>query len=82
MNPDKLKHWRKFCDELVIVSENDQELKEGLAWLDEQAQKKGVSFYEMLWNVLMVDPLSNIERLGRFDDEMGGFMQSLTRKYK
>ena len=76
MNPDQLKHWQKFCDELIIVSENDQELKEGLAWLDEQAQKKGISFYEMLWNVLMIDPQS------RFDDEMSGFMQSLTRKHK
>ena len=28
------KHWQKFCDELVISGENDQELKQTRQYLD------------------------------------------------
>lgn len=73
MNPTKSDHWRKFCDELIIASENDPELEDGLKWLDELAQKKGISFYEVLWRVVMMD---------RTDEDMGDFMQSITRRYK
>ena len=44
--------FNKMVDELIEFSEYDPELKEGIKWLDEQAQKKGISFYEMIFQVL------------------------------
>jgi hypothetical protein len=41
-----------MVDELVEFSDNDPELAEGIKWLDSQAQKKGISFYEMVFQVL------------------------------
>ena len=41
-----------MVDDLVEFSEHDPELKEGIKWLDEQALKKGISFYDMVYNVL------------------------------
>ena len=38
--------------ELVEFSEYDPELSDGIKWLDEQAQKKGLSFYDMVFHVL------------------------------
>ena len=42
----------KMVDELVEFSEFDPELADGIKWLDDQAQKKGVSFYDMVFEVL------------------------------
>jgi len=39
-------------DEIVDFSEYDPELKDGIKWLDEQAQKKGITFYDMVFEVL------------------------------
>ena len=44
--------FTKMVDELVEFSEHDPELSDGLKWLDGQAQKKGVSFYDMVYQVL------------------------------
>ena len=44
--------FTKMVDELVEFSEYDPELSDGLKWLDEQAQKKGLSFYDMVYQVL------------------------------
>ncbi|MBC8483113.1 MAG: hypothetical protein H8D50_05220, partial [Thaumarchaeota archaeon] len=33
-------------------SEHDPELSDGLKWLDGEAQKKGLSFYDMVYQVL------------------------------
>ena len=44
--------FTKMVDELVEFSEHDPELSDGLKWLDEQAQKKGLSFYDMVYQVL------------------------------
>jgi hypothetical protein len=44
--------FTKMVDELVEFSEYDPELADGIKWLDEQAQKKGVSFYDMVFEVL------------------------------
>ena len=44
--------FTKMVDELVEFSEYDPELSDGLKWLDGQAQKKGVSFYDMVYQVL------------------------------
>jgi len=44
--------FTKMVDELVEFSEYDPELSDGIRWLDEQAQKKGLSFYDMVYQVL------------------------------
>ena len=44
--------FRKMVDELVDFSEHDPELSDGLKWLDGEAQKKGLSFYDMVYQVL------------------------------
>jgi len=44
--------FTKMVDELVAFADYDQELKDGMRWLDEQAQKEGVSFYDKVYEVL------------------------------
>lgn len=50
--PDAMKFFTKMVDELVEISDTDLELKEGIQWLDEQAKKKGISFYQMVFDCL------------------------------
>lgn len=44
--------FNRMVDELVEFSEFDPELADGIKWLDEQAQNKGISFYDMVFEVL------------------------------
>ena len=44
--------FTRMVDELVEFSEHDTELSDGIKWLDSQAQKKGLSFYDMVFEVL------------------------------
>ena len=44
--------FSKMVDELVEFSEYDPELADGIKWLDDQAQKKGITFYDMVFEVL------------------------------
>ena len=44
--------FNKMVDELVEFSEYDPELSDGIKWLDIQAQKKGLTFYDMVFEVL------------------------------
>ena len=44
--------FTKMIDELVEFSEYDPELSDGIKWLDEQAQKKGLTLYDMVYQVL------------------------------
>jgi len=44
--------FTKMIDELVEFSEYDPELSDGIKWLDGEAQKKGLSFYDMVYQVL------------------------------
>jgi len=44
--------FRKMVDELVEFSEHDPELADGIKWLDSQAQKKGITIYDMVFEVL------------------------------
>lgn len=41
-----------IIDKLVLMSENDEDLAEGLRWIDAQASKHGNTFYEEVLNVL------------------------------
>lgn len=51
--------FTKMVDELVQFSDSDPELAEGIKWLDSQAQKKGISFYEMVFQVLYKHDVSS-----------------------
>lgn len=44
--------FTNMVDELVEFSEHDSELSDGIKWLDGQAQKKGLSFYDMVFEIL------------------------------
>ena len=41
-----------IIDDLVVMSEKDSELAEGLRWIDAQSRKNGVTFYEMALIIL------------------------------
>jgi len=51
--------FRKIIDELVEFGEHDPELKEGMRWLDLQAQKEGVSLYDKVYEVLYKHDTTN-----------------------
>lgn len=44
--------FTKMVDDLVEFSGSDPELAHGIRWLDNQAQKKGITFYDMVFEVL------------------------------
>ncbi len=44
--------FTKMVDELIFHSESDPMLAESLKWLDEQAIKKNMSFYDVVFDVL------------------------------
>ena len=44
--------FRKMVDELVEFSAHDPELADGIKWLDSQDKKKGITFYDMVFEVL------------------------------
>ena len=46
------KFFRKMVDDIVMFSEYDPELADGVKWLNDQAYKKGLSFYDMVFDVL------------------------------
>jgi hypothetical protein len=41
-----------IIDDLVVMSEKDSELAEGLKWIDAQSRKNGVTVYEMAMIIL------------------------------
>ena len=51
--------FRKMVDELVDFSEFDPELADGIKWLDIQAQKKGITFYDMVFEVLYTTDINS-----------------------
>ena len=44
--------FNNMVDELILMSEHDPELADGIKWLDAKATKKGISFYDMVFEVL------------------------------
>ena len=44
--------FKKLVDQLVVLSEYDPELKEGLQWVDKQARERDISFYDMMISIL------------------------------
>ena len=51
--------FKKMLDELVDFSEFDPELADGIKWLDAQAQKKGITFYDMVFEVLYTNDINS-----------------------
>jgi len=49
---DSSSFFTKMVDELVEFADYDSELAEGLRWADAQAWKKGISFYDMVYQML------------------------------
>lgn len=47
------KHLMKMIDELVQTMDNDPELKDAMKDLDEKARKKGITLYDMVFEVLL-----------------------------
>ncbi|HET6779590.1 MAG TPA: hypothetical protein VFH09_00345, partial [Nitrososphaera sp.] len=45
-------HFVEMIDDLVVMSERDSELAEGLRWIDVQSQRNGLTFYEMAMIIL------------------------------
>ena len=41
-----------MVDDLVLFGEYDDELAEGIRYIDNEARKKGMSFYDMVYKVL------------------------------
>jgi|TARA_Y100001949_G_C15826424_1_gene260103 hypothetical protein len=39
-------------DDLIDFADNDPELKDGIRWVDKQANEKGISFYDMVYEIL------------------------------
>jgi hypothetical protein len=44
--------FMEMIDDLVVMSEKDSELAEGLKWIDSQSQRSGLTFYEMAMIIL------------------------------
>ena len=44
--------FKKMVDDLVEFSHYDPELADGIKWLDRIAQKRGVSFYDIVFEIL------------------------------
>jgi hypothetical protein len=44
--------FMEMIDDLVVMSEKDTELAEGLRWIDAQSQRNGLTFYEMAMIIL------------------------------
>jgi|GEM_PF-1691176 len=44
--------FMEMVDELVRLAENDEELFDGIKWIDNESKKLGISFYEMFFIVL------------------------------
>lgn len=42
----------EVVDELVSYAQDDPELAQGIKWLDMQAQSRGITFYEIIFEVL------------------------------
>ena len=44
--------FNKMVDDLVVFSEHDKELADGIKWLDSIAINQGVSFYDVVYKIL------------------------------
>ena len=62
--------FTKMVDDLVEFGEFDPDLKDGLKWVDKQARKKGITFYEMVFRILENHELDERAKEWRKRDEL------------
>jgi hypothetical protein len=43
--------FTRIVDDLILASKNNIGFKEVIQWVDMQSQKKGISFYEMVYTI-------------------------------
>lgn len=48
--------FESVVDELVQLAQDDRELAEGIRWMDARARARSVSFYDVVREVLGVEP--------------------------
>ena len=49
---DGVSKFTSMIDDMVEFADFDPELKDAIAWVDEQSQKKGITFYDMIYEIL------------------------------
>lgn len=65
-----LTKFQMLVDELIEFSKKDPELADGIKWLDGQAIKQGVTFYDKVYEILFqYDVSQNAKRW--LDDKNG-----------
>ena len=47
--------FKKMVDDLVLYSEYEPELAEGLRWLDQQARYEQLDIYQMVMKAMMIN---------------------------
>lgn len=52
LNDHEKKFFIDVIDELVLMGDDDKELKAGLQYCDEQSKIQGLSFYEICYRIL------------------------------
>lgn len=61
-------YFMNMVDRLVLEeAPNDPELAAGIKWLNDQAQQKGLTFYEMTFQILYKHDLT--ERAANWNDQ-------------
>lgn len=50
--PTDEKGFKKMVDDLVDFGQYDEELSDGIKWLDKKAQAQGCSFYDIVFQML------------------------------
>jgi tRNA(His) 5'-end guanylyltransferase len=66
--------FMEMIDDLVVMSEKDSELAEGLRWIDVQSQRNGLTFYEMAMIILrkhMAERRAKEWLKGKFNNSSG-----------
>lgn len=57
LTKDDRKIWMELVDEVVLTSDKDKELKEGLHFLDEEALHRKIDIYDMILKLYEKDEL-------------------------
>lgn len=55
-------YFTKMADDLVEYSQFDTELADGIRWIDVLARKKGISFYDQLYEILYTHEINEKAR--------------------
>lgn len=46
-------YFTKLVDGLIEYADDDPELKDGIVYLDKEAHKRGITFYDMVYEVFL-----------------------------